>query len=104
MPRLHDRATGPTEITCCQWPKGGGLVILNQHLIVHGLRHRKIVQLTVQKLLMYGDREETHSDSCHRKMAFFLAGVSQKVGIAQILEMGFQLTVDRFHGNGCWFP
>ena len=69
------------------------LISLNQPLIGHGLWQSKIVQLQAQKLLMQSDRKETPSDSGRCISADVFAGVSQKVRIAQMLEIGFQLKV-----------
>ena len=59
------------------------------------------IQLPAQKLLMQGDGEATSGDCCSCITADVFAGVSQKVRITQMLQMGFQFAIDLCHrGEG----
>ena len=86
------------------WRKPFLLISLNQSVIDQGLLNRQIIQLPAQHVLVDSDGIEPPSDSSRCISADVFAGVSKKVRIAQMLEMGFQLKVDRFHSDCCRFP
>ena len=67
--------------------------ILNQPLTGLQLLKNKVIQLPAQDLLVNCDGIEPLGDSLRCIPTDVVAGVSQKVRIAQVLEVGFQLSV-----------